>query len=256
MIGELLATVTSDRELLSQIGGPLGEAARDAADELAAMHATEARAWRVRITAAMRAPIPPGIRGVHPSWIEAGLVGLPARTRTALAAGAPEPADIWLARWACAAIPPLPAIAPELRTPTSIDDALRLSGEALTSWLVEIGADQLAHALASQPEALRAIARATSDRVLLAATRTKVPPRAGALGPMRDAITRCRVQASGPEMLIRIGARAIAAHTDALSRRQLAARLIRPLGLALEGEMIAHSGTPLDRTPTWTALAA
>jgi len=255
MIGELLATVTDDTAVLERIGGPIGEAARDAAGELAALPPSDARGWRTRLVAAVRAPVPPGIRGVDPTWIEAGLVGLPARARMAVS-GPRDPVDVWLARWACAAIPPLPAIDHALEIPGSIEDAIRLSAGALVEWLAEVAADQLAHALSSQPAALGAIARITGDRVLAAADRIPHPPRAGALGPIRDAIVRCRAEATGRELLLRIGARAIGPHTDPMTRRQLAVRLPRPLGLTLADEMLAHATTPLDRAPTWAALGA
>jgi hypothetical protein len=254
VIGELLAAACNDASVLARLGGPFGEAARDAADELAALPAADARAWRIRLLTALRAPIPPGFRGVHPSWVEAGLVGLPARARAALAVSSPDPIDIFLARWACAAIPPLPSIDPALRVPSSIDEAVRLTGDALAAWLAEVGADQLAHALASQPDALRTLARTVGDRLLAAAARITQPPRAGALGPTRDAIARCRGDARS-DLLIRIGARTIAPHTDPLTRRQLAVRLPHTLGLALLAELVTHASSPLDRGPTWAALA-
>jgi hypothetical protein len=253
VIGELLATISTDPAVLARIGGPIGDAARDAAADLAEMPPDEARGWRVRMIAALRAPIPPGIRGVHPTWIEAGLVGLPARARTAIISTAPSPADVWLARWALAAIPPLPAIDLALATPRSLADALRLAPQALTNWLANAGADQLAHALASQPEALRALARVVGDRVVIAATRIKHAPRAGALGPTRDAITRCKGDATN-DLLVRIGVRALAPHTDALSRRQLALRL--PQNLGLLDELVTHATLPIERAPTWAALGA
>ncbi len=258
MIGELLAASCDDADVLARIGGPIGEAARDAAAELAALPATEARAWRVRLIAALRSPIPPGMRGVHPTWIEVGLAELPARARDALAAGAPSRVDVWLVRWACAQLPPLPPIDPDLVTPRSIGEALRLSHAALVTWLANLGADQLAHALRAKPDALEAIAATLGNggaRVASAVRRIGAPPRAGELGATRDAIARCRGDARS-DLLIRIGARALAPHTDPMTRRQLAVRLPHPLGLAIEGELSAHAATPLDHSPTWSALGA
>ncbi len=263
MIGELLATLTPDRAILERIGGGVGEAARDAATELAALPPARARTWRAGIMAALRAPTPPGIRGAHASWIEAGITGLPARARASVSETR-DATDVWLARWACSNIPPLPAIASERSveigplegSPRSIDEAVRLSGDALVAWLADVGADQLAYALSSQGAALPSIAKIAGDRLLVAARRITESPRVGALGPHRDAIKRCRCSATGTELLLRIGARAIAPHTDPLSRAQLAARLPHALGSVLRDEMAAHGRVPLDRVPTWSALGA
>ena len=257
MIGELIAATCDDPEILARLGGPIGEAARDASLELAELPPVEARAWRVRLIAALRSPIPPGIRGVHASWIEASLAGLPARVRDALAAGAPDRVDVWLVRWACAELPPLKPIDPAIQLPGKIEHAVKMSGDALTRWLAEVGADQLAYALRSNPDALQGIAStlANGDRVIAASRRIGSPPRAGALGGTRDAIARCRCEAS-PEMLMWIGARALAPHTDPLLRRQLAVRLPRPRGLRLLAELAARADDPIDRAPTWDALAA
>jgi hypothetical protein len=298
VIGQLLAMAWPDRAVLARIGGRIGEAAREAADELAELDSDERRLIRAKIAAAARAPMPTGIRGVHPSWIEAGLVGLPPRARTALASGGStgegDGIDVWLVRWACAEIPPMPGVDPELRSPSCVEDALRLSGDMLVRWLAEVGADQLAHALRKAGrQALVAVAsRVIGDRLLAASVRIDVPPRANQLGPVRSAIARCRGSLSGSEvavtararpdrdelattiavrtgelaptvagvpkddLLVRIGARAIAPYVDALGGRQLAVRLPRPLGLVVRDELAAHAGTPVDESPTWSALAA
>ena len=258
MIGELLAASCDDPSVLARIGGPIGEAARDAAAELAEMSVSTARTWRVRLIAALRSPIPPGIRGVHPSWIEAGLEGRPERARTALSAASTELVDVWLARWACAELPPLPPIDPAVTTARSPAELARLSSAKLVGWLANAGADQLAFALRSKPDALQAIARSLGtegDRIVAAVRRIGTPPRAGALGSTRDAIARCRGDAS-PDLLILIGARAIAPHTDPLSRRQLAVRLPRPRGLAVLAELVRHAADPIERAPSWDALGA
>ena len=168
VIGELLAASCDDPSVLARIGGPIGEAARDAAGELVEMSVSTARTWRVRLIAAMRSPIPPGIRGVHPSWIEAGLDGRPERARAALSAASTDLVAVWLARWACAEIPPLPPIDPALTTARTLAELTRLSSAALVGWLANAGADQLAFALRSKPDALQAIARthgAEGDRI-------------------------------------------------------------------------------------------
>jgi hypothetical protein len=257
MIGEVLASACADREVLARLGGRIGDAAREAAAEFDELSADDSRRTRARILAAARAPMPAGIRGVHPTWIEAGLVGLPARARTALANGGSDPIDIWLARWACAELPPLPAIDPALHTARSLDDAIRLAPAALTAWLAEVGTDQLAHAMRTAGrQALLAIATSV-PAVISAATRIDHLPRLGALGPARAAIARCRdIDVARPESAMLIGARAIAPRVDALARRQLAVRLSRPKGLALLTELARFAHAPVDDGPTWAALGA
>lgn len=255
MIGELIAASCEDPSVLARIGGSIGDAARDASLELAEMSPADARTWRARLIAAVRAPIPPGLRGVHGSWIEAGLEGLPARTRDALAGTARDPLDVWLVRWACAEIPPLPPVDPAQVVPREIEDAPKLTAEALVAWLANVGADQLAYALRGKPDALQAIAGTLGrdgDRVVSAVRRIALPPRAGALGSTREAIARCRGDANA-DLLVLIGARTIAPHTDPMLRRQLAVRLPRPRGLLLLAELRAHAGSA---AVAWDALAA
>jgi hypothetical protein len=283
VIGPLVATACTDPVVLARLGGSIGEAARAAAEELAG-----SQMLRARVLAAVRVPVPAGIRGVHPSWIEAGLVGLPVRARQALASGPSDSIDVWLVRWACAAIPPLPAADPAAgaaASPASIDDAVRLPGDGLARWLAEVGADQLAHAV--RKAGVRAIAevatRVIGDRLRAAAARIDRAPRAGALGPARAAIARCRGELRAPvrsavagdastvraqplaitvaagvdeHLLVRIGCRAIAPHVDALARQQLAVRLPRPLGLIVRDELASHARTPVAECPTWLALGA
>lgn len=262
MIGEALAAACGDRAVLARIGGPIGLAAREALDRLAREPRPEVRrALRAAWVAAAGAPVPPGLRGVHPSWIEAALAGLPARARADLARGGAggDPVAVWLARWACAGLPPMPA-ADAPGPPRSLDEAVRLRGEDLAIWLAEVGADQLALALgAAGGDALAAAARVvdgpSGERLRRAAARIGGPPRAGALGPVRAAIARCRV-ALDDRALLEIGARAIAPHVDALARRRLAVRLPRPAGLAVAGALAAFAGAPIEQVPAWRALAA
>lgn len=258
MIGELIAASCEDPSVLARIGGSIGDAARDASTELAVMSPTDARTWRARLIAAVRAPIPPGLRGVHGSWIEAGLDGLPARVREALGGSARDPIEVWLVRWACTELPPLPPVDPSLVAPAEIEDAPKLSADALVAWLANLGADQLAYALRSKPDALQAIAATLGremDRVVAAVRRITAPPRAGALGTTRDAIARCRGEA-GADLLLVIGARTIAPYTDPMLRRQLAVRLPRPRGLLVLTELRARAGDPIERAPAWDALAS
>jgi hypothetical protein len=247
-VAEALAAATADRDVLAQLAGPLGEAAR------AASAGPSDRATRIRWMASARAAVPEGMRGVHPSWIEAQLAALPPRTRTAVAAGGGDPVDVWLARWATAAIPPMPP-ASELRV-TSIDSAARVDAGVLTRWLEDAGADQLALALgAAGPGAVVAAARMVGERLIAAQARIAAPPRAGALGPIRAAIARCRITLDDRALLV-IGARAVAPHLDALTRRRIVHRLPRPVGLALAAELAVAARTPLAAAPRWHALIA
>jgi hypothetical protein len=248
VVAGALAAACGDAEVLARLGGPLGQAARAAFAERAD------RLTRARWAAAARSPVPAGLRGVDPSWIEAGLVGLPARARAALARGGGDEVDVWLVRWATAAIPPMPAIS--AARAISIDTATELDRIALERWLGDVGADQLALALgAAGRTAVAAAARILGDRLVAAAQRIARAPRAGALGPVRAAIERCRVPLDD-RALVRIGARAIAPHLDPLAHRQIAYRLPRPLGLVIAGELAAAAGTALSAAPRREALIA
>jgi hypothetical protein len=252
VLATALAAACRDPAVLARIAGPLGDAARGAA-------ALEPdRATRVRWAARARAPVPAGLRGVHPSWIEAGLASLPARARTAVASGGGDPVDAWLARWATATIPPMPAIS--CARVTSLDSALRVDAATLERWLAGVGADQLALALgAAGGGALEAAARIVGDRLRAAALHIGCAPRLGALGSTRAAIARCRVRLDD-HALIRIGARSIAPHVAphvaALASRQLAHRLPRALGVIVGDELAQAARAALAEAPRWEALAA
>jgi hypothetical protein len=122
-----------------------------------------------------------------------------------------------------------------------------------------VGADQLAVAMgaagAGGAEALRGAAAVVGERLLRAVGRIAAAPRAGALGPVRAAIARCRV-ALDERALVVIGARAIAPHTDALARRQIAVRLPSAVGMAVAEAMERAAGAGIDQAPAWRALAA
>ena len=237
-VARALAAACRDPEVLARLAGPLGEAARMAAVERASVEAA-------------RSAVPAGLRGVHPSWIEAGLDDLPSRARAAVAAGGGDAVDTWLARWATAGIPPMPPATAD--RVTSIDSAARVPAALLIAWLEDAGADQLALALGAAPEAYAAVVRVVGDRLHAAVARIAIPPRAGALGPVRAAIERCRVDLDDRALLL-IGARAIAPHTSALTRLQIAHRLPRPLGLAVLAELAAWARTA--DAPSWPALVA
>jgi len=248
VVAGALAAACRDPDVLARLAGPLGDAAR------AAIVAASDRATRVRWAAAARAPVPAGLRGVHPSWIEAGLAGLPERARAAVASGGGDAVDTWLARWATAAIPPMPAIT--AARVTSVDSATRVDARTLDAWLGDTGADQLALALgAVGGGAVAAAARIVGDRLIAAAARITLAPRAGALGPVRAAIARCRVTLDD-RALVRIGARAIAPYVDPHARRQIVHRLPRPLGLIVGDELAAAAHVPTSDVPRWDALAA
>jgi hypothetical protein len=243
-----LAAACRDPDVLARLAGPLGARAR------AVVAGGIDRAKRARWAAAARAPVPAGLRGAHPSWIEASLAGLPARAREAVAAGGGDEVLTWLARWATSAIPPMPAVT--AARVTSVDSATRVDAAALERWIEDAGADQLALALtAAGGGAVTAAARIVGDRLVEAAARIAVAPRAGALGPTRAAIARCRV-ALDDRALARIGARAIAPHVDPLARLQIVHRLARPLGLVVRDELEAARGVAAADAPRWEALAA
>src|SRR3954470_8929746 len=212
VLAAALAVASGDAEVLARLGGALGEAARAAHAERT--DTREARAARRAQAMLARAAVPVGLRGAHPSWIEAALAELPARARTAVAAGGGDAVDVWLARWATAQIPPMPVVT--AARVTSAETATRVDAATLERWLADVGADQLALALsAAGAGAVAAAARVVGERLSAAAARIKLVPRAGALGPMRAVIVRCRVTLDD-RALVRIGARAIAPHVDGL----------------------------------------
>ncbi|HEV7556107.1 MAG TPA: hypothetical protein VGO00_11655 [Kofleriaceae bacterium] len=234
--------------VLARLGGPIGIEARAAPPSTKLLRASWASQGRV--------PVPGGFRGVDPSWIEAGLDGLPSQAREAVASGGGSPARVWLARWACARIVSLPqAVDGEV---SSLASALCLPGPRLRDWLDRIGADQLAMALsAAGPEAMASGVRVAGERLAIAASRIDVPPRVGALGPVRAAIERCRGIALDDIAFARIGARAIAPYVArrALAREQTMLRLPRGLGLIVGAELANHAADPIERSPSWAALA-
>lgn len=256
MIPRVLAAATlvavEDRAPLARIAGPIGEAARDAYDRLAAMPLEARRDKRRTWSVAARAPVPPGLRGVEASWIEAALAELPAVARDAIASGATTELEVWLARSACAAMPPMLPIDPALLRPRVAGDVARLTAAALQAWLEEVGTDQLAFALG--PQAVKAVP-VFGERLRVAAGRIGEAPRAGALGQRRAAIDRARVDPD-PVALLKIGARALAPHADTLMRRQIAHRLARPIGLVVAREMRVYARTPPEDAPGLAALFA
>jgi hypothetical protein len=126
---------------------------------------------RARALAIARAPVPPGLRAVHPTWIEHGLEGLPARARAAIASFASDsstPTDVWLARWATAHLPSM-IVEPELAARVAkhrawmlVDGIPTAPLSALLQWVVEVG--QLGVA-SDELERVRAGARVLAPRL-------------------------------------------------------------------------------------------
>jgi len=233
------------RAVLSRLGGQLGHEARAAHAGLASSDRTERRQTRAAIKVATRSPVPAVLRTVHSTWIEAVLGELGERARTAVAAPTADAVDVWLARWATAALPP--AMSAALLPPIAeANDA-----SVVIAWLGRIGADQMAFALGDQAKAVPALAPAIA--------RIGKPPRAGELGPQRAAIARCRdVSLDDDFSFVIVACRALAPHLAAnqLARMQLILRLPRPVGLVVARELAAHAATSFDQCPSWSALDA
>lgn len=223
--GAALAAVCDDQGMLGRIGGSLGEAARAGGDR--------------GVLAGARSAVPSGLRGVDPSWIEAALAALPPRARIVLAEGPRDEADVWLARRACAGIPPLPAIDPALARPARPIDVLRMAPRAVRDWLIEVGRDHLAFAVGEHARALPELAAAVA--------RISRAPRAGELGARRDAIAR------GTGAPFTVGVRALAPHLEPLLARALVLRFPHPDALGIASELTAHRD---GRSGAWSALIA
>lgn len=225
-LGAALAAVCDDPRVLARLGGALGEAARaGGAPELDAL----------------RAPVPPGLRGVDPSWIEAALAHVPPRARTVLARGPNDEAEVWLARRTCAGIPPLPPIEPAVLRPRTPIDVLRMAPRAVRDWLIEVGRDHLAFAVGEH-------ARAVPDLVAVA-DRIERAPRAGELGTRRDAIARAADRVEP----FTVGVRALAPHLEPMVASALVLRFPRADALGIAAELTAHRD---GRSGSWRALIA
>lgn len=233
--------------VLARLAGSLGVTAREMAHTLDEVDGTARTRLRAELAAAARAPVPAGLRLVHPTWIEAALAELPSRARTAIASPGGAALDVWLARWATAAVPPMPT-APL----TDLERVIAREPEAVLAWLAGIGADQLAFALGP--------AAAAHPLLAAAARRIAQPPRHGALGPKRAAIARCRgiTLDDGSDALLVVAGRALAPQlVDApLARVQLTRRLPYLQGKRLEHELVTHASITRDHVPTWAALLA
>lgn len=262
MIAEALAAAASGSELagaLARLGGPLGDDVRAKVAVLAALAPPARKAQRAAWAAVARAPTPPGIRGVHGSWIEAALDELPERTRADLASGGGDRVAVWLVRSACAALPPMPQVRLRDRV-ESLDDVLALPSAALASWLENVGAEQVA-VLAISSKTVELVRRRPGEvgaRLRAAVARVWPFFRKDLLGyPLSEVARRCGGTPLEDLGLARIGARTIAAHAAvrSLAAEQLAYRLPRPLGLAVLAELRAFAATPSERVPSWRVLS-
>ena len=246
MIGEAVATAAhrlgSVRDaVLARLGGPLGEAARAAAAALARVAPDAQKLQRARWMAASRLVWPENFRAIHPTWIEAVLGELPARARTAVANGSGDPIEIWLARRALAGFVAMPAARDAIRTPV---DVPAVPADPLRAWLEQIGADQLASALA----------RIGGEDVIAADPRLAAARARGTagLGPPRAVVHRCSGLVDEDTRLVRAGIRTVAPHLDARGRRQVLQRLPRALALELRGDLHAFAADP--QPASWAAL--
>jgi hypothetical protein len=256
---------------LARLGGPLGEAARARLAELEALgDAAARRARRAGWMATARIAVPPGLRQVDPSWLEAAVAGDLA-ARAAVAASGGGPAEVWRARWATAGLAPMPASpdgsgaadpAPlrgtlDLAVLVLPADAITAPPSRLTGWLATCGAEQLAAALA--PADLAAVADRSPDgaRLRAAAERRAAPGGAREAGPRRTLLQRAAgLVLAEPTALVQLGARAVGPHLDGdeLTRWRLALRLPRPLGLVVAAGL-GRDEPATARTP-WATLAA
>jgi hypothetical protein len=249
-VGDVLA-VCADRlgadatGVLARLAGVVGDEARAAAAELAALGDRDRRQRRAAVAAESRATGTQSLRGVHPSWIEAALAELPARARTATAGSSREPIDLWLARFATASIAPIRAHAQR-----RLAHQIQRDSTNVVAWLSSVGADQLAFALGT--------AAATHPVLAAAASRIQTAPRVGQLGPKRAAITHCRGVSldEGERALLVVASRALAPHLadDPVGRLQLARRLPYALGILVDRELLAHRADSVDNAPSLAAL--
>ena len=231
--------------VLARIGGDLGDEARAACGALAKLDAGAQKAQRARWMAIARITVPEGFRMIHPTWIEAVLAELPATARDAVANLGTSPRDVWLARSAMAGFVAMPQSRANINAPA---DLPALAPEALQAWLERAGADQVARA--AQIAGGELLQLAERDLVLQAAlVRIAVPPRVNQLGSDRAIVERCMHVPHDETRLLRIGARAVAAHLSPLVRQQLVQRLPRALGVVVRVELSRPSNSVIVWSP-------
>jgi hypothetical protein len=251
VIGEAVAAAAhklsaDGAAVLSRLGGVIGVEARAAANALAKLDLHAARSQRAQWLATARLAAPAGFRSIHASWIEAALVDLPARARSAVANGG-DAVDLFLARTALAGFVAMPAAGSCVHAAADLPG---LDPEALRAWLERAGADQLA--CAAQLAGGDVLALAEREPALVAALdRIARPPRLGQLGSDRAIVKRCAGIANDDIRLVRLGARAVAPHLNALVRRQLVQRLPRALAIGNDLHDFAADSHPVS----WSALA-
>ena len=234
-IAAVVGKLGADAEgVLARIGGELGEHARAATAMLAKLEARTQQAERARWMAVSRIAVPEGLRLIHPTWIEAALAELPATARAAVAKLGSSPREVWLARTAMAGFVAMPLRRVEaVNLPAELP---ALAPAVLQAWLERAGADQLARA--AQLAGGSTMQLAERDPALRdARARIARPPRLGQFGSDRAVVDRCTQIPQDELRLLRLGARAVAAHLSPLARQQLVQRLPRALGLAVRVEL-------------------
>lgn len=236
--------------VLARIGGELGDEARAATRALAQIAAGAQQAQRARWMAVARIAVPAGFRMIHPTWIEAALAELPVQAREAVANLGTSPREVWLARMAAGGFVAMPQTTVSMvKVPAELP---ALAPVALQAWLERAGADQLARAaqIADQGGAVQMMLLVLRDPALRAARdRIAVPPRVGQFGSDRAVIERCTQVPHDETRLLRIGARAVAAHLSPLVRQQLVQRLPRALGVTVRLEL----NRPANSMLAWIA---
>ena len=248
MIGEALAAAANKLgpDVLARLGGAIGREARAAANTLAQLDVHAARSRRAQWMATARLAAPTGFRAIHASWIEAALAELPARARSAVANGG-DAVDVWLARWALADFVAMPPATARVRVAADLPG---LDPDALRTWIERAGADQFARAAQLAGGDVLELAR-REPQLIAALDRIAKPPRLGQLGSDRAVVKRCAGIANDEVQLVRLGARAVAPHLDALVCRQLVQRLPRTLAIFNDLNAFAADSHPVS----WSALA-
>lgn len=232
--------------VLARIGGELGEHARAATAALAKLEARAQQAERARWMAVARIAVPEGFRLIHPTWIEAALAELPATARAAVATLGSSPREVWLARTAMAGFVAMPQRrVEEVNLPAELP---ALAPAALQAWLERAGADQVARA--AQLAGGETMQLAERDLELRdARARIARPPRLGQFGSDRAVVDRCTGIPQDELRLLRLGARAVAAHLSPRVRQQLVQRLPRALGIAVRVELNRPANSMLVWVP-------
>jgi hypothetical protein len=250
-IAAVASKLGADAEgVLARIAGELGDEARAALTALAQLPAGAQQAQRARWMAVARIAVPEGFRMIHPTWIEAALAELPAPAREAVANLGTSPREVWLARTAMAGFVAMPQTTVSMaKLPAELP---ALPPSALHAWLERAGADQLARAVQIAGDhpgdpMMQLVARDPALRD--ARDRISVPPRVGQFGSDRAVVERCTQVPHDETRLVRIGARAVAAHLSPLVRQQLVQRLPRAIGVAVRQEL----NRPANSMLAWIA---